>query len=495
MMAALAASAMTLGELLGSAAGSHAGLEIKDLVLDSRQVTPGAAFLAVPGGRTHGIEYAREAIARGAVVVVYEPPAAKAADVPEPSVPVADLHARLGTLAQTFFGRDREPSELCAVTGTNGKTTVAYLVAQALGALGHECGYIGTLGYGVPPTLEPHGLTTPDCLTLHRELAQLATPYAALEVSSHALGQERLAGLRVRTAALTNLSRDHLDYHGDFAGYAAAKETLFTRPELEYAVLNLDDAFGRTLAARAGLAPQVLGVSLVGTAGATLVGRLAKADFDGLVLEIGGIYGDAVLRSPLVGDFNAENLLIALGVLLAVETPLEAACEALGGASGAPGRMERIGGPRQGAPRVIVDYAHTPDGLARVLSSLRAYLPADAAIWCVFGCGGGRDQGKRQLMGEIASRGAEHLIVTDDNPRAEDPQAITDAILAGVGAHPDARVVHERGAAIRTALEAAAPADLVLIAGKGHETTQLIAGATRPFSDREVARTLLRGRS
>jgi UDP-N-acetylmuramoyl-L-alanyl-D-glutamate--2,6-diaminopimelate ligase len=492
MMAALAVTAMTLGELVGAAAGHHAGIEITDLTLDSREVKPGTAFVALQGTREHGLSYAREAIDRGAAVVLYSPGEA-AAGVPEPSVAVPALRARLGELAHLFYGRGSTLPELLAVTGTNGKTTVAYVVAQALACVGAPCGYIGTLGYGVPPELRTHALTTPDCFTLHRELRELGTPRAALEASSHALAQQRLAGLEVRVAALTNLSRDHLDHHGDLTRYAAAKGALFERPELEHAVLNVDDAFGQSLARRSTLAPRVLGVGFADAPHTHVHGHVEHADLDGLVVAVSGRYGAGRIRSRLIGDFNAENLLLALGALLAWDVPIEAACAALGASEPAPGRMEMLAAPGGGrpGPRVVVDYAHTPDALERVLASLRRQLPANGEIWCVFGCGGERDPGKRPLMGQIAGRGAEHVVITDDNPRREKPEAIANAILAGVGTERDVSVEHDRARAIRTAIARARPADLVLVAGKGHEPMQLVGSERRPFSDREIARLAL----
>jgi UDP-N-acetylmuramoyl-L-alanyl-D-glutamate--2,6-diaminopimelate ligase len=490
MMAALAATAMTLGRLIGPAAGAQAGIEITDLTLDSRQVTRGAAFVALPGSREHGARYAGEALARGAAVVLYEPGPSTAA-VPQPSVAVPGLQSKLGMLADIFYGRMGPAPKLFAVTGTNGKTTVAYLFAQALAHTGERCGYVGTLGFGRPPDLQAHVLTTPDCFTLHRELRELAVPAAALEVSSHALTQNRIAGLNVDVAAFTNLTRDHLDHHGDLARYGAAKAKLFERPELEHAVLNLDDAFARTLRAKLPAALPVIGVSLVDAGDAVLRGHVAHADLNGIEVAVRGRYGATRLRSPLVGHFNADNLMIALGALLAWGKSLTAASEALACCEAAPGRMEIL--PRaSNEPYVVVDYAHTPDGLERVLASLRAVADR-GEIWCVFGCGGERDKGKRPLMGALAGRGAEHVILTDDNPRGEDPYAIVEHIRMGVGTHPDLRIEHDRARAIATAIDSARGGDIVLIAGKGHERTQLVGRESRPFNDRDVALALLGG--
>jgi UDP-N-acetylmuramoyl-L-alanyl-D-glutamate--2,6-diaminopimelate ligase len=487
MMAAAVVAAMTLGKLLGPAAGLHADLKIRDLVIDHRHVTAGAAFVAVPGSRVHGVSFAEQALERGAAVVLYEPSGAEGQVPHGPSIPIAGLKARLGELARAFYGRGREPAELAGVTGTNGKTTVAHSIAQAMQRLGAPCGYIGTLGFGVPPDIEPHALTTPDCFTLHREIAAIATPHVALEVSSHALEQDRVAGLEFGTAIFTNLTRDHLDHHGDLASYGRAKMRLFTRPELRRAVVNRDDPFAAPLTSAMPSHVRVLGTSLAGAAEADLVARFVSRGLDGMVLEIGGAHGAAALDSRFIGRFNAENLLVALGALLAWELPLGDACAALAACEPPKGRMEIHGG--DGAPYVVIDYAHTPDALERVLATLRE--ACNGEIWCVFGCGGERDRGKRALMGRAAARHAEHVVLTDDNPRGEDPALIVADIREGLAAHPSVVVEHARDAAIARAIRGASALDVVLVAGKGHETAQIIGAGERPFDDREaVARAL-----
>jgi UDP-N-acetylmuramoyl-L-alanyl-D-glutamate--2,6-diaminopimelate ligase len=486
MMAAALTAAMTLGELLGSGAGAHAGIAIRDLVLDSRQVSAGAAFVAVPGGRNHGLEFAEQALARGAAVVLYEPSPAFAR-VPEPSVAVPDLRSRLGDLAKTYFGRGATRAVLAGVTGTNGKTTVAYVIAQALQSLGTPCGYIGTLGFGRPPSLATHALTTPDCLTLHREIAALGTPRVVLEVSSHALAQDRIAGLGIGTAVFTNLTRDHLDEHGDFASYGRAKARLFRRPGLADAVVNLDDPFAPMLLAAIERNVRTIGVSLRGAHQAALDARFVSHGLKGLELRIAGKYGPAAMFSRMVGGFNAENLLLALGALLAWDVELTDACGALAQCMPPRGRMEVIGG--RAAPHVVIDYAHSPDALERVLQVLAEV--ATGEVWCVFGCGGERDRGKRPIMGAVAARLAQHVVLTDDNPRSEDPASIVTDICGGIDAQADVVVEHDRAAAIAYAIRAARPGDVVLVAGKGHEAVQAIGAARRPFDDREVAAAAL----
>jgi UDP-N-acetylmuramoyl-L-alanyl-D-glutamate--2,6-diaminopimelate ligase len=486
-MMAAAIATMTLGELLGPGAGLHSSLAINDLVLDDRQVTAGAAFVAVAGRESHGLLYANRARAKGAAVVLYEPNP----DYPvvaEPAVAVSGLKDRLGELARAFYSRAYGAPKLAGVTGTNGKTTVAYVLAQAMQRRGAACAYIGTLGFGIPPSVATHALTTPDCLTLHRELAVLRTPFAALEVSSHALAQDRVAGLAFETALFTNLTRDHLDHHGDMATYGRAKQRLFTRPEVRTAVINRDDPYATVLLGALASDVRVIGTSLEAAAGAELMARFVPRGLDGMTLEIHGSHGKATLDSHFVGKFNAENLLGVLGALVAWDVALDDACAALAACLPPPGRMEILGGAR--APHVVVDYAHTPNALERVLATLRELSAGE--VWCVFGCGGDRDRGKRPLMGAIAARYADHIVLTDDNPRTEDSAAIVADIRAGLGRHSSVAVEHAREVAIERAIRAARSGDVVLIAGKGHETAQTIGKDKRPFDDRVAAAAALR---
>jgi UDP-N-acetylmuramoyl-L-alanyl-D-glutamate--2,6-diaminopimelate ligase len=485
MMAAVAARGRTLGDVLGAEAGAYARLAITDMTLDSRGVRPGAAFVALQGSREHGLTYARQALDDGAAIVLYEPSPA-GGEPPQPCLAVANLKARLGALARAFFTAAGEPT-IIGVTGTNGKTTVAYLLAQALGRPQQRCAYVGTLGYGIPPALEPHGLTTPDCLTLHRELAELGAPRVALEVSSHALKQERIAGLAFHTAVFTNLTRDHLDEHGELASYGAAKRKLFTIPGLSVAVLNADDPFAASIAVALAPGCTLLRTSARGSP-VELSARLKHSGLDGVELDVAGKFGTARLASRLIGAFNAENLVSALGALVAQGMALEAACAALGEARPAPGRMEVLGGA-PGKPWIVIDYAHTPDALQRVLATLEA--TAVGELTCVFGCGGDRDRGKRPMMGAVAADLADRIVLTDDNPRSEDPAAIVRDIRAGVGSHPRVNVIHDRRQALRLAIERARPGDVVLVAGKGHEAEQVIGAERRAFSDRAVAAEIL----
>ena len=493
MMAAAVGTVMTLGELLGGVPGDLGGMGIADLVMDSRQAGPGAAFVAVQGGGSHGIEYAADAVARGAAVVLYEPaPGIEAGAADAPHLAVANLRGRVGELGRRFFAPPGAAPRLAGVTGTNGKSTVAWLVARAQTLRGSPCGYVGTVGAGIPPDLAPQALTTPDCLSLHRTLGSFDADFAAMEVSSHALAQDRIAGLTLDTAVFTNLTRDHLDYHGDMDSYGSAKARLFQWPELRRAVIFVDDPFGAALARELPGPVERIGVGL--RDGGELRGTVVESTLDGLSVRVEGPLAEAAgvdearLDSPLVGDFNAENLLLALGVLLGWDVPPAEACAALGRCEAPAGRMQVLGGGDK-RPWVAVDYAHTPAGLERVLEHLRRVTPGE--LWCVFGCGGERDRGKRPLMGGVASRLAHHIVLTDDNPRGEDSGAIVADIRAGTIGHKDVRIEHDRATAIVETVGRAEPGDVVLVAGKGHELRQFAGGGDRDFSDVATVRAAL----
>ncbi len=489
--------AQLLRGLAEPAAGAAlpADLPVEDLTLDSREVRPGSLFIALRGRQRHGLEFAAEAAARGARALLWEPaagvaPPAAAAGVF--AVPIPQLSERLGALADRFFGAPSAALRIHAVTGTNGKTTCAYLLAQSLERLARPAGYIGTIGWGRGGALRPLSHTTPDVISLQRMLAALRADGVgdvAMEVSSHALDQQRLAGVRLATAAFTNLTRDHLDYHGSMAAYGEAKARLFAYAGLEAFVINVDDPFGARLAARlrgdARLTAVWVGAGRDAWAGV----RQLRAEHvvprpRGLTLEVAGSSGPVSLETRLIGRFNAENSLIVLGCLLAAGVPAAPAAAALGACGAPPGRMEIISAAEPGRPTAVVDYAHTPDALAKALAALREHCRG--VLWCVFGCGGDRDPGKRPLMGRVADELADRIIVTDDNPRSEDPAAITRAIAAAITRHPP-RIIGDRAQAIAAALAEAGGPDVVLIAGKGHEDYQIYGAERRPFSDRREA--------
>ncbi len=480
---------MNLNVLLGGIAEAPA-LAVSDITLDSRRVRTGGVFFALSGTRSHGLDYLDVAIARGAVAVVWESGGDVRAPVSHgiPMIPVPGLREHMGIIADRWFGAPSERLRVYGVTGTNGKTTVAWLLAGALERLGQRCAYLGTLGSGLPGELHEAELTTPDVIEVHRSLAgfvSLDARAAALEVSSHALDQGRTDGVRLRAAGFTNLSRDHLDYHGDMQSYGEAKARLLTAPGLGHRAINVDDAFGAELFRRhAGAA---LGVSVTGQC---MPGRLLRVSDlaltgRGIAFRFEAPQGSGTIDSALLGRFNADNLALALGLLL--ETGIEPAdaAAALGEAVAPPGRMQAVG---DGSPMVIVDYAHTPAALGAAIEALRPHCRG--RLWCVFGCGGERDAGKRPLMGEAAGL-ADRLVITDDNPRGEDPEAIAREILAGVSNRDAASVIRGRSAAIATAIGEAADEDCVLIAGKGHERFQLVAGERRAFSDAAEAEAAL----
>lgn len=503
------ASQRTLAVLLnGLVSGRVPALPITDISARSSAVEQGGLFLACRGIHSHGLDHLPEALAAGAAAVIWEPaeglvaPAVPGGVI---SLPVERLGAHAGEIASRFFGAPSQRLRIAGITGTNGKSTCAHLIATSLERRGRACGFLGTLGFGRPDALESAALTTVDAVTLQRRLADLdasAVRYAAMEVSSHALDQGRVAGVHFDTAVFTNLSRDHLDYHGNRHSYGAAKARLFTHCDVERAVINAGDAFGREILDRlaARLEPVVVALGPVpepslragggGAARRHLQGTLIRSDKRGVQLRFTGHWGAGTLSSGLIGEFNAENLLLALAVLLVWELPLDEALAGLAGASTAPGRMERFGGGD--GPLAIVDFAHTPAALARALEASRAIC--DGQVWCVFGCGGERDRGKRGLMGEIAEQHADRVIITDDNPRGEDAERIVRDIQSGMANPSAASIERDREAAIAFALSSAQSGDVVLVAGKGHEDYQLVGSERRAFSDREVVARLVGGR-
>jgi UDP-N-acetylmuramoyl-L-alanyl-D-glutamate--2,6-diaminopimelate ligase len=468
---------------------------VNDLTLDSRAVRVGSLFFALPGHAGHGLSFAADAVARGARVVLWE----SSADFAAPHLPpgvfgaaIPNLRKLVGRIADRFFQWPSSQMRITGITGTNGKTTCAYLLAQCLERLGSPAAYIGTIGWGRPAALAQPTHTTPDVITVHRILAQLRADGVrdvAMEVSSHALDQGRVDAVQFHVAAFTNLTRDHLDYHGSMDAYGAAKARLFQMDGLEQIVLNVADDFGRAFAR--GYAGSVPVTSLwIGAAESGWVAQRelhathVTAGTQGIALQLAGSFGAATVNTQLMGRFNAENSLVVLACLLALGVSLGEATNALAQCKPAPGRMEVVTTDVRGKPTAVVDYAHTPDALAKALSAAREHC--EGTLWCVFGCGGDRDPGKRPLMGAIADNLADEIIVTDDNPRSENPEAITRGIVAGIKSR-SVRVIHDRSLAIGTALSEAHSVDLVLIAGKGHEDYQIYGDSRRSFSDRREA--------
>ena len=487
--------AMLLGELLPELEGLSADLAITGLVQDSREVKPGDAFVAIAGFGAHGLNFVDVAREAGAAAVLYEPPAPDDLPAPVDAIPVVGLRKRMGTMADTFHGHPSAAMTTVGVTGTNGKTSTVQLLAQAWTLRGQVAGTVGTLGSGVYPKIVPTGFTTPLVLRMHALLAELRDEGAsavAMEVSSHALDQGRVDGVHFDVAVFTNLTRDHLDYHGDMASYGAAKKKLFEWPGLRAATVNLDDAFGRELFDAVGGKVRVVGFSSRGAAGAAVRADEVQLDGSGIRFLLQAGNQAHPVRSPLLGRFNVDNLLGVAATLFAMGMAPALVAETLSQLMPVDGRMNRLGG-EDGSPLVVVDYAHTPDALEQALSSLRAHTAGK--LICVFGCGGERDRGKRPQMAAIAERGADVAIVTDDNPRGEDGDRIVADIMAGFVEPARASVQRDRARAIAQAIDMAGADDVVLIAGKGHEPYQEINGIKHPFDDTATAREILRRRA
>ncbi len=476
---------------------------ISGLCLDSRRAQRGDLYFALQGRRSHGLEHLQQVLDAGVAAMLWEPspqfselpPPLRARLGRLPAAAVNGLAQLVGVIADRFYGSPSTAMSVIGVTGTDGKTSCSQFVAASLDGHGGRCGVIGTLGYGLHGELKPASHTTPDAVRVQQLLADMRNHggrYAAMEVSSHALDQGRVSGVHFETAVLTNLSRDHLDYHGDVEAYAAAKRRLFTTPGLRHAVVNLNDAFGRDLAQRLDAEVRVIGYGLGPLQGTgaidTVRGEQLELNAHGLSMQIHSPWGTAAIRSPLLGAFNASNLLAVLTTVILAGLSFENACAAIQDLRTVPGRVERFGG-HAGKPLVVVDYAHTPKALESVLQALRAHT--DGRLWCVFGCGGERDAGKRPLMGAAAQRYADCVVITDDNPRAEDPDRIIADILTGIEHQQAVHVERDRARAIAYAIGNCNAADVVLVAGKGHEDYQEVGGRRLPFSDREHVRLQL----
>jgi len=471
-------------------------LGMRRLTVDSRVMRRGDTFVAYPGENQDGRGYIPQAIAAGAASILWEPrgfkwnPAWRV-----PNRPISHLRASAGLIAAHVYAHPGSRMRMIGVTGTNGKTTCSQWIARALNERGQRTAVIGTLGYGMTARLRPLANTTPDAVWLQAQLARFAAAGAAavsMEVSSIGLAQGRVTGVPFDVALLTNLTRDHLDYHRTMAKYKRAKAELFACESLTHAVLNLDDAFGVELAAgikRRGL--QVIGYGFDAANGVSrrlprITGRNFSSSAAGVRFDVSTPWGEASVASAVLGRHNASNLLATLAVLLACDIGLKEAVASLQRLGAVAGRMQRIGGGRR--PLAVIDYAHSPDALENVLRTLRELTTGE--LWCVFGCGGDRDRGKRPLMGAAASHLADRVIVTSDNPRFENPQGIINEIRRGVRGR--CSVEPDRQRAIASALRGARRGDVVLIAGKGHEPYQEIRGVRHPFSDLGAARQALR---
>ena len=463
------------------------------LCSDSRRVQPGDAFAAYPGEKGDGRQHIAQAIDRGAACVFWEKQDFAWRDVWHcPNRAVTGLKKQLSTIAAHIHGYPSQQLWIVGVTGTSGKTSCAYWIADLLSQAGKKTALIGTLGAGLIDALQATSNTTPDAAELQAllEKARLAHAQATvIEVSSHGLAQERVSAIKFDVAVFTNISRDHLDYHGDMEQYAAAKAKLFAWPTLRAAVINADDVYGQQLIA----ASKARGIDVLsyGLASGDLRAKITRLSNTGAVFKVLSPYGAGEVTTPLLGEFNVANLLAVLGVLMASGCSFTQALPMLARCRPVVGRLQRLGG--EGLPVVVVDYAHKPDALEKVLVSLRGTIAPNGRLIALFGCGGERDAGKRPLMGEIAARLADRVIITNDNPRGENPQHIIEQILSGIGVENRHQVLVEpdRARAILQAIAGAQAEDVVLLAGKGHEAYQDIGGERHAFSDLEHARQAL----
>ena len=472
-------------------------MPITGLALDSRKVVQGNVFVALAGAKQHGLIHVEQALNNGACAVIFDPAGdgKLSAETTNkvPMIAVDGLGLKLGAIAARFYDDPSAVMAVIGITGTNGKTSCSQFLSQML----DDCGIIGTLGWGEWGNLSKTLNTTPDALETQRILAELLKAdkkIVAMEVSSHGLEQGRVNGVTFKGAVFTNISRDHLDYHGTMDAYLAAKLSLLGKPGLSFAVVNLDDAYSSRIIAAVPETVVLWGISVKGKTladcecvGAENVVHLA----DGIEFDVCRQNDSLRVTVPLYGDFNIENVLTVLAVMLAMGAALPTAVKKLQHIKPVTGRMERFGG--DGQPLVFVDYAHTPDALDKVLASVKKHCRQN--LWVVFGCGGNRDQGKRPQMGRIAEHWADYMIITDDNPRFENARDIIDDILAGCSLTDKAQVIQDRELAIQTALAKAAEQDCIVIAGKGHESYQEINGLQTAFSDSRIVIDALKMRT
>lgn len=489
--------------------------EVMGLSLDSRTIEEGFLFIACHGSQQHGLAFAEKAIERGAVAIAYEKEFTGQVDLSEylnalesknvPLIEIDELTVKVGYIADRFYGKPSRALKLTGITGTNGKTSCSHYLASILSQTA-TVAVMGTLGNGLCSALEPATHTTPDAITIHHFLADMRDRGASdvvMEVSSHGLAQGRVNGVRFDTAIFTNLSRDHLDYHDDMVSYGQSKKKLMMMPGLRYAVVNADDEFGREVLETLPETVQSIAYSLSDAMNADAAvlrsslmhlgcvqGSDLKFTDKGLSMHVSSPWGDTVIKSALYGRFNAENLLAVLSAALLSGMRLDDIATEIEKLSSVAGRMERVAGAVN-QPTVIVDYAHTPDALQQVLEAVRSH--SEKKIWCVFGCGGDRDTGKRPLMGKIADEYADEIVLTNDNPRSESADDIIQQIRVAITRKKHPYIEQDRAAAITYALTHAKRGDVVVIAGKGHEDYQLIGDKRLPFSDVDTARKVLEG--
>ncbi len=481
---------------------------IVGVTADSRLIKPGYLFIAYPGNQCDGRDYIDSAVKAGASAILMESPTGKDGSQLRtflvgatekrtvPIIYVLNLQNLYGVFVSRFYKDPSRQLTVVGVTGTNGKSSVTYLYQCALNSLGIKTGSIGTLGLGIAGKTEFNDYTTPDAGMLHQQLAKMRDSHVEqvmMEVSSHGLDQCRVNGCIFDTAILTNVSRDHLDYHVTHEDYLDSKAKLFAKPFLRNIVVNIDDQFGKELFIRYSSERNVIGYSLDKKYldhRSVVVGHQLKTSLDGSTFEIRSPWGTGSIETQLIGRFNVYNLLATFASMCLHEVYYEDALDALSLVKNIPGRMERYGGTEH-TPLVFVDYAHTSDALVKVMSSIKQHC-TESDLVVVFGCGGDRDRGKRMLMGQAVTKYADHIIITDDNPRFENPDRIVEDIVSGIENQDDIEIEHDRAIAIAKAFKIATPKDVILIAGKGHESFQDVAGQKYPFSDADQVQMMLK---
>lgn len=486
---------MMMNELLAPFTSANVALlMIHGVATDSRLVRPGYLFFALQGVTQHGLDFVQDALTRGAIAIVVEQGTALEG-MSVPVVEVENLNQKLGHIASRFFGEPSRQLILIGITGTNGKTSCSHLMAQCLEESGQRCGILGTMGVGFVNQLGAVINTTPGAIELQNHLYQLLQQGArcvAMEVSSHGLEQFRTAGCHFALAVFTNLSRDHLDYHGTMEAYGQAKLKLFAHDTLQAAIVNLDDAFSTQVLATIPAGVETIGVSLqVGETTKThkfICATVTDRSLDGTQVSIESSWGPAQFTTHLLGEFNVSNLLLVLAGALSCGVTLSNAIASIRNLRAPDGRLESFHQP--GWPLVVVDYAHTPDALQKVLQTLHAHTTG--SLWVLFGCGGDRDSGKRSLMGKVAEQWAQHVWLTNDNPRTEPSEKIIADILSGIKQKQAVTIEPDREVAIREMVSMAAANDIILIAGKGHEDYQIIGHQKLSYSDRETVARILR---
>ena len=475
-------------------------INITGLSLDSRNVKQNYLFIAVQGETVNGIEFINNAIEQGAAAVLWEADDSVEAikinwrktksNIEVPIIAIENLSQLTGVLADQFYNSPSQNISVCGITGTNGKTSCADFIAQMM-SVESPCGVMGTLGSGIYPELKETGFTTPDAITCHQWLSNIESnkaKFAVMEVSSHALIQGRTNGIQFNSAVFTNLSRDHLDFHGDMASYADAKSKLFKSVGLQNAIINVDDEAGRSIVENLASDIHCVRYGLDKTFNPDVYGFDVELNQNGLSMKVVTPWGDGQLQSPVIGDFNASNLLAVLSVMLLQGIEFKEALQRLTTIKSVAGRMQRFGD--DSTPLVVVDFAHTPDALEKALTSLRQHTKNN--LWCVFGCGGDRDVGKRPLMGAVAENKADYVVLTNDNPRSEAAENILNDIQSGISDIKKVIVEQDRHTAIYLAISKAQVGDVVLIAGKGHENYQMVGSEKIPFSDAEEVQQQLK---